>query len=455
MIKRLFSSQLRINMVSGVATTIVNTMVLAVAYPLYLHFLGYEQYGVWLVLSIVLTFAQFGNLGISQAVMKLVAEEYGRGDIRAIQQYVATALTLLCLSGAVVLMGLLFLKRPIVAAFRLTDTNAQMVSWLLPYVGGLSVYVLAAEVFQGTLSGLGRMDWANGIRSLGGILKLVIGGPLLAAGFGVQSLLIAAIASRLMMHAAGVLCIRRIIPLRIVRAGNLNAHRGRCLLRFGGSVFAGSLVNLLFTPFNKLILSRYVGLDALPVYEIAFTGSMQVRGLLDSGFRALMPEISRIGAEMTSEARTRISQVYRRSMKLIFALGVPLHAALAILAAVLLRLWLGDKFVETLPGAFRVMLLGTFMSLLGVPAYYMLLGVGRVRHTLAAHAIQASVNLLLVLGVVLVSDVTVGAVVWACSSAMAAATLYLTLQAKCMNRRIHEERCKSETIGNDPEAVVV
>ena len=65
MIKRLFSSQLRINMASGIVTTVINTAMLAVAYPIYLHFLGYEKYGVWLVLAVVLTFAQLGDLGMS------------------------------------------------------------------------------------------------------------------------------------------------------------------------------------------------------------------------------------------------------------------------------------------------------------------------------------------------------------------------------------------------------
>ena len=64
MIRRLFSTQLRINILSGVATSVVNVVLLAIAFPLYLHFLGYEKYGVWLVLATVLSFAQLGNLGI-------------------------------------------------------------------------------------------------------------------------------------------------------------------------------------------------------------------------------------------------------------------------------------------------------------------------------------------------------------------------------------------------------
>jgi hypothetical protein len=57
MIKRLFSTQLRLNMASGVATTVVNAVVVMAGYLIYLHFLGYEKYGVWLVPATVLTFA--------------------------------------------------------------------------------------------------------------------------------------------------------------------------------------------------------------------------------------------------------------------------------------------------------------------------------------------------------------------------------------------------------------
>ncbi len=115
-------------MVSGVAVTFVNIAMLAVTYPMYLHFLGYEQYGLWLVLSTVLTFAQLGNLGISQAVMKLVAEEYGRDDLEAVEQYMASAIAVLLVSGVTVLAVILLFKWQIVALFKLSNENARMVA---------------------------------------------------------------------------------------------------------------------------------------------------------------------------------------------------------------------------------------------------------------------------------------------------------------------------------------
>ena len=64
-------------MVSGPVTTVVNAVAMLIAYPV-LHFLGYEKYGVWLVLATVLTFAQLGDLGIGSAVTKLVPECFRR-----------------------------------------------------------------------------------------------------------------------------------------------------------------------------------------------------------------------------------------------------------------------------------------------------------------------------------------------------------------------------------------
>jgi O-antigen/teichoic acid export membrane protein len=134
-------------MLSGSVTTIINIVVMAVGYPIYLHFLGYEKYGVWLVLATVLTFASLGNLGIGTAVMKLIAEEHGRGDNLGVQRYITTAIVVLFVSGTVVLAVLLIFGNPIVAAFKLDAGNRQMALWLLPYIGVLCVYSFIIQIF--------------------------------------------------------------------------------------------------------------------------------------------------------------------------------------------------------------------------------------------------------------------------------------------------------------------
>ena len=397
MIRRLLSSQLRINMASGVATTIVNAAAMLVAYPIYLQFLGYERYRIWLVLSTVLTFAQLGDLGIGQAITKLVAEEYGRGNTEAVPQYVSTAIAILSAMGIATVIVIVLLRTEIIGVFRLAGEDERTALWLLPYMACLSVYVLLVQALNSTLSGLGRMDLANWAQAAGRLATVGASSLLLYLGQGVQSLLIGNVISYMLINTVSIVLIRRIVHIRVLRMCNLSVRSGKRLMSFGLGLFGGSLVNMLLSPFNKLMLSRYAGVAAVPVYEIAYNGSMQVRALGEAALRALMPEVSRIGASMTERARTRIREINHRSVGLILHFALPLYGALILAAPLLLRTWLGTKSVVSLPPSVRIALVSSLVSLAGVPAYYLLLGLGRVRYCVLCHAILSGVSSLLVL----------------------------------------------------------
>jgi O-antigen/teichoic acid export membrane protein len=428
MVRRLFSSQLRTNMTSGVAMTVINMTMMVVAYPLYLHFLGYDKYGVWLVLATVLTFAQMGNLGMEPAVTKLVAEDHGRGDINGVEHYATTALALLCVSGIVALVLILTFRSQIVALFKLNDENAGMVLWLLPYIGVLSIYVFIVQVFNATLSGLGRMDLSNYIQSTGRILAVIVAAVLLYTGRGIESLRISSIVSYVLIHIASIICIRRISQIRFLRLSSFDIQRCKRLLHFGGTVLGSSILGMLVSPFNKLILARYAGVSTVPIYEIAYNGSMQIRALGEAGFRALMPEISRIGASMADEAKTRIAAINKKAVKGVLIGSIPLFGGLFIFADPLLRLWLGNGFVAPLPWAFRIMLIAGFASLLGVPAFYMLMGMGEVRIILEANIVQSMTNTIMLVAITFFcSKVEVNMVCICCLSGMSMGALYLIL----------------------------
>jgi hypothetical protein len=75
------------------------------------------------------------------------------------------------------------------------------------------------------------------------------------------------------------------------------------------------------------------------------------------------------------------------------------------------------------------MLIATFASLLCVPAYYTLLGLGRVRQCFYAYSIQAGTNALVVVSVIVLgAALSVIHVVWAVLAGMAITSVYLISQ---------------------------
>ena len=384
MIKKLLSSQLRINMVSGVASHGVNIVVLAVSYPVYLHYLGYEKYGIWLALGAVLSLARLSDVGMAQAVTKLVAEDLGKGSIQTVQQYVATTILVLSVAGGVTLTVILVFRSQIVLAFTFTGPNAEIAMWLLPYISLLSIYSVAVQVLVGTLGGLGRMDLSNYAETGRRIALILVAVPLLYFGQGLKSLLIAGAFSYFVKHLLSLFLIRRMVNFRLMKLGNISRYCFKRLLGVGIGLFGGSVVKMVGMPFNRFMLARYAGAESLPVFDIAWRGSMQICQVFGVGLRALMPEVSRTANEMSVKSFKRMRSIMRRTFGVVLATATPLFLGLFFLAEPLLRVWLGKSFVDAIPPTFRIMLLATFISLLGVTAYHFLVGSGRIGNAFAS-----------------------------------------------------------------------
>jgi len=384
MLKKLLTSQLRINMATGVATHGVNIIVLAVSYPIYLHYLGYERYGLWLALGAVLALARLSDFGMAQAVTKLVAEELGKGDTQTVQQYVATAILVLSTAGGVAFTIILVFRSQIVSAFKFTGINAEIAMWLLPYIGLLSIYSVAVQALAGTLGGLGRMDLSNYAETGRRIVLILVAVPLLYFGQGLKSLLIASAFSYFVKHVLTLFLVRRMVHFRLMKLSNISRHCFKRLLGIGSGLFGGSVVRMVGMPFNRFMLARFAGVDSLPVFDVAWRGSTQIHQIFGVGLQALMPEVSRTANEMSVNSIKRIRSILRRTFSVVLATAMPLFLGLFLLAGPLLRIWLGKSFLDVIPPSFRIMLVGTLMSLLAAPAYHFMVGSGRVGNAFAA-----------------------------------------------------------------------
>ena len=147
----------------------------------------------------------------------------------------------------------------------------------------------------------------------------------------------------------------------------------------------------------------------------------------------MLPEVSRLAADMTELARVRITGLNRRVMRMALLGGVPLYATLILGCPFLLKIWLGKQFEPSLPGVFQVIAVGTFLSLIGVPAFYTLMGLGRADCVFLAHLVQGTINAVLLVGLLLMGvPMSATIVAWSVLVSMGGATLYLLWEKQRM-----------------------
>lgn len=441
MIKKFLSKQLNINMLSGVVTTSINTLLLVVAYPVYLNFLNYELYGVWIVLATILNLAQLGNLGISPAITKLISEEYSNKNIKIIESYIVSSLSILALTGGCVLLFLVYFSGIIINLFNLGTINEIIFLQLLPYIGVLSVYVIIVQTLNAILAGLGRMDIANYCMTSGRVVAVSLSVTLLLAGYGIESLLIGESLAYVFVHIVSIHFIGRIVKIRMLNLYAWDLNRVKALFRYGGTLFGSSLIAILFDPFNKMILSRYVGVAVIPVYELSYRGAVQFRNLFEATLRPILPEISHIAGRSLHVAVEEIRAINKQGMKIILLFGVPLYTALYLEAPWFLELWLGVKYQESIPSVFRLVLVGTFITLIAVPSYYTLLGLGKVHYTIVSAIIISGGNFLLISIIILLTQhISVQSVFINLIFSCFLSSIYLIRQAKKETNQLGEKR---------------
>ncbi|MFY3743827.1 lipopolysaccharide biosynthesis protein [Anaeromyxobacter sp. Red801] len=410
----------------------------ALGYPIYLHYLGFERYGVWIVLSTVLSFVQLTNLGIGPAVTSYVAAEHAAGRTGGVQRYATTAVCAVTSLGLLVVAVVYSVRHAIVAAFKVSGPNAESAQALVPFVALLSVYVFVVQVHSATIAGLGRMDLSATIDAVGRIVALLVSTLLLVGGLRLEAMLVGSVFSYVVVHTATSLVLVRGFRLSILRVRSFSLTALRDLLRFGAGIIGSSILVLLLHPSNRLIVARSSGVASLPVYEIAFSAAMQIRSLLESGFRAIAPEVGRLASRTRQQMWSACTRMAKRSTALVLVLGAPAWLVLWAVAIPAFKLWLGQRYMPELPAAFRAMLVGTYCGLLGVPWYYILIGLRRTDTVFAHHLLQTISNAVALFAISLSGTIAPLDAAVAASFGMAVANLYLAMKGR---RAVEELAC--------------
>jgi O-antigen/teichoic acid export membrane protein len=415
-------------MVSGAIASSIGCILMFIAYPAYLKSLGYQLYGIWLLLNTITSFAQLGNLGIAQAVSRQVSQEVGANNMGAVASCITTALAAIVCIGLLIILFFSFGCRSLLIAFRLHPSQITSVTPLLPWIGVVSVYAMIAEVISATTCGLGRMDLYNYAQCATQGLGMSLSIFLLGSGLGLNSLLIGNAAAAICLAALGLLITRYLAGSYLISFRSFSLNRLLALVSYGSGLASNSIFTLLFSPFNRLVIARYAGVGSVPLYDIAFSSSMRLRNIFESGQRALIPEIGRVAGASPDAAYARARRLASRTIRA-FAWVLPVYVIAFVFAAPALRLWLGARYHPELALA-RVILIGTFASLVGTPGFYILAALGRLRTLLVGNIIQSVSNIVFIGACFLIfGSLSVSIVLTATAIAMFCSTIFLVFQS--------------------------
>lgn len=338
MFKKVYST--KINVIANFAGSVWIAFLSIVFVPYYLHYIGVESYGLIGVFNSIQAFIALLDFGLSPTLnrefSRLSVIEGSAQEMRDLQRTLEIP-NWIC-AGLIAL--LLSLLAPLLAHYWIQpkDLSVQTVMQALIIMGVNIAILFTVNFYTGGLMGLQKqllLSYINilcgSLRSAGAFLVLVFISPT------IQAFLLWQGAVALLQVVLMAITLRKSLPIAPVK-GHFQKVILQKVWRFAAGMTGITIVSLILTQTDKILLSRLLNLEQFGFYTIAITISGMAIGMIVSAINhAVYPQFSRLVSLGDENA---LREFYHRSCQIMSVFLLPVIIILALFSYEVLMVWI-------------------------------------------------------------------------------------------------------------------
>lgn len=399
--------------------------------PLYLSYLGVEAFGLIGVFTMLQAWMMLLDLGMTPTLNREMARfTAGSHSARSINDLLRT-LEWICVAMAAGIVLVIWAASGWLASDWL-QPGALPVSSVADAIGLMGIVIalrFVEGIYRGALMGLQRQVFFNAfnalnatLRAAGAVAVLIWVSPTIEAFFIWQA------CASLFAVAGLALATHRTLPA-IDTAARFSKQALLDVRHFAGGMIATTLLALLLTQIDKVLLSRLISLEAFGYYTLAATVASALTLLATPVTQAVYPRLTELATTGDGDA---LADLYHRSAQAVTVLCAPPALIMILLPEVLLRTWTGDAALSAHTAPLLALLAaGTFLNGLMYMPYMLQLAHGWSGFAVRVNLVAVSVLIPAILWATPRYGATGAAWAW-----VALNTGYVTIGIHFMFRRI-------------------
>jgi O-antigen/teichoic acid export membrane protein len=223
--------------------------------------------------------------------------------------------------------------------------------------------------------GVQRYDVMNGISIATSLVSTGAGLAVVYAGYGVVGFVFARILTTALAGVIGFVAAHRLLP-------TLRLHFGldrEMLRRIWGISVYGAVIRILgmFTgSIDRTLIGIWLGTAAVAAYSVPYTVTIYLGQLMLRTMHFIFPMASEL---FHSGHLEYLRDIFSRSSRFVVAVSSIVVLPLAVLADSVLTLWVGPELAMASAHAFRLLLIGTYLSSMVALFSHILVGIGYVK----------------------------------------------------------------------------
>jgi len=344
--------------------------------PIYIQLMGVEVFGligIFLSLSAMFDLLDMGlsttlNRELSRLSMAEDSAQESRNLVRTFE---------VVYWGVGILIGIaVIILAPLITKYWINSTSisSETIEHALLIMGILLAAQWPNAIYSGGLMGLQRQVGLNVIKSVS--ITVQLGGAALVLLFISPSIL-----SFFLWQAFVALLTTIALAMRLWKLLPKSGHRSKFdktllikNLRFASGMMGISVVTVILTQLDKIILSKMLTLEMFGYYMLALYVANALRGFVIPIFSALFPKFTQLVA---SAEESNLIALYHKSCQLMSVFVLPLTITIAVFAKEIFALWLDDTMaIQNSHQILTLLVIGTALNAIMILPYALQLAYG-------------------------------------------------------------------------------
>ena len=346
------------NTILNLAGQLIPGIIGLVSIPLLITHIGKDRFGLLSLVWTVISYFTLFDLGLDQALVKLVAEKIGdraEEEIPGIFWNALLILTVMSVIGSMILFALTpFLVRSVFKIPDLLQDEAIRSFYCLSL--SLILITLTAS-FRGVLEARQRFGFANLLYSLMGVSIFV--GPLIVSFWTADlfALVFMLLLVRVFIFVAHAWFVFYLYP-ELRNPGRIEKNILRRLFRFAAWMTVSNIISPIMVYFDRFILAAIVPIGFLGFYTTPYEVVNRLLVIPGSVVRTIFPTFAFLGVEKSRG----VEVIFVRCVKLILFVMFPTILLLVYFGGEGLNLWLGAEFAEKSYRVLQVLSIGILLN---------------------------------------------------------------------------------------------
>jgi O-antigen/teichoic acid export membrane protein len=343
MFTRVFST--KINALANFAGSIWIALLGLIFVPIYLRYIGIEGYGLIGIFNSILAFILLLDFGLSPTLNRELARLSVREENAQEMRDTKSTLEVFNWSSALFICLFFLLLAPLIAKYWIQpkELSVEIVTQAILIMGINVAIQFTINFYIGGLMGLQKQVLINVINLISGTVRFV-GAFLVLAFFSatIQAFLLWQSVAALLQVILLAMTLKRSLPA----TGEKGRFRKDILQRlwgFAAGVTGITVVSLVLTQTDKIILSKMLSLEEFGYYMLAVTMSaMSINVITSSVSHAVYPQFSKL---VSTGDEDTLRGFYHHCSQIVSVILFPIISILSLYSYDVLLLWTRNETI--------------------------------------------------------------------------------------------------------------